>query len=468
MRRLICLTMLACAGCGDAIPARLSSDPFPAPIEATQDVIAVNFVEFAALPDAGGEAARMMHMLDEPQTQRLFVSTMPGMLYSISYDGKTVTPYLDTNATNWGIGVQSSSRERGVQSFAFHPEFGRQGMPGYGKFYTYLDTSNTKAKADFATPGNDRPHDTVLLEWTAKDAAAPIYDGGPPREIFRAAQPFPNHNGGQIAFNPASQPGSPDYGLLYVGLADGGSGGDPFGVAQNMKSLFGKILRIDPLGNNAPNGKYGIPASNPFVGRSGKRGEIYAYGLRNPQRFTWDSKDGRMYVADIGQKQIEEISEVTAGANLGWSVWEGSFKYVNRQVDLDNPRSGKGMTWPIVEYDHRDRLLQGVVAITGIVIYRSDEIASLRNLMIFGDNPSGEIFYIDADRQPSGGHDAIRRILLKHGDARKTLLQTIRERNAAQGKKPAARADLRFGSDHAGRIYLLNKYDGVVRLLVPE
>ena len=125
MRRLICLTMLACAGCGDAIPARLSSDPFPAPIEATQDVIAVNFVEFAALPDAGGEAARMMHMLDEPQTQRLFVSTMPGMLYSISYDGKTVTPYLDMNATNWGIGVQSSSRERGVQSFAFHPEFGR-------------------------------------------------------------------------------------------------------------------------------------------------------------------------------------------------------------------------------------------------------------------------------------------------------------------------------------------------------
>lgn len=469
MLRFICLLMLAAAGCSDAVPERLSTNPFPEPIEAARDVISVSYVEFATIPaTADGEAPRMMHMLDEPQTQRLFVSTMRGMLYSLSYDGRSVTPYLDIGSSHWNIGVQFSSRERGLQSFAFHPQFGSKGMPGYGKFYTYLDTTNTRPKADFTTPGRDRPHDTVLLEWSAKDPAAPVYDGEAPREIFRAAQPYPNHNGGQIAFNPAAQSGASDYGLLYVGLADGGSGGDPHGVAQNLRSPFGKILRIDPLAPTPPKGKYGIPESNPFVGRSGARGEIYAYGLRNPQRFTWDSKDGRMYVADIGQKQIEEISEVTAGANLGWSLWEGSFRYVNRKVDLDTPRSAPGMIWPIVEYDHQDPLLQGVVAITGIVIYRGDEIATLRNRMIFGDNPSGEIFHVDADRLPAGGDDAIRRILLKDGGADRTLLQLIRAKNAAQGKEPAPRADLRFGTDRDGRIYLLNKYDGIVRLLVPD
>jgi glucose/arabinose dehydrogenase len=227
-------------------------------------------------------------------------------------------------------------------------------------------------------------------------------------------------------------------------------------------------MRIDPLGTNGANGKYGIPASNPFVGKEGVLGEIYASGVRNPQRFAWDSKDGRMYLAEIGQNQVEEISEVTAGGNLGWNVWEGSYKYVNRQVDLDNPRSEAGLIWPIVEYDHKDPLLQRLVAITGVTVYRSDEIKALQNLMIFGDNPSGELFYINADQQPAGGQTVIRRILLKEGDAQKTLLQIIKDKNTAQGKTPATRADLRFGIGADGKIYLLNKRDGIIRLLVPD
>src|SRR5690606_12388922 len=120
------------------------------------------------------------------------------------------------------------------------------------------------------------------------------------------------------------------------------------------------------------NGQYGIPAGNPFAndGKDDTLGEIFAYGVRNPQRFTWDTRDGRMLVADIGQNLVEEISPVAIGANLGWNKWEGSYKYVDGQVDLDNPRSEVGLVWPLVEYDHKYPLLQRMAAITGLTVYR--------------------------------------------------------------------------------------------------
>jgi hypothetical protein len=466
MRRDASFVIVAAALALAAAPAQQpSNDPFP-PIQATEGVIAVNFVEFAVVPDVDGVAPRLMHLIDEPGTKRLIVSTMRGALYTISYDGRTVTQYLDVNAPAWGIGVQSAGSERGLQSFAFHPQFSQRGSRGYGKFYTYTDTTNITPKPDFTSGGPNRTHDTVLLEWTAKDPAAATYDGGNPRELFRAAQPFSNHNGGQIAFNPLVAQGSPEFGLLYVGFADGGSGGDPFNLAQNLGSAFGKILRIDPLGTDSANKQYGIPSINPFVKQTGALGEIFALGVRNPQRFSWDAKTGRMFVADIGQNIVEEISPVTAGANLGWNKWEGSFRYVNRQIDLAEPRSEAGLTWPIVEFDHRDPLFQRA-AITGVYVYRHTAIRQLQHLMLFGDNPSGEIFYIDADKLPSGGQDPIRRILFNDKGTRKTLLELIREKNTAQGKPPAMRADLRFGAGPDGQIFILNKRDGVIRLLVP-
>jgi hypothetical protein len=452
-----------------APPPQAANNPYPAPIEATEGVIAVGFTEFATLPDVtvgtNSVAPRMMMLADEIGTKRLFVSTMTGMLYSISYDGKTVTPYLDLNAADWTTPVQAQGSERGFQSFAFHPEFGRSGRPGYGKFYTYFDTSNTTPKADFVSPGPNRTHDTILLEWTAKTPAAATYDGGAPRELFRTAHPFSNHNGGEIGFNPLAKPGEADYGLLYVGFADGGSGGDPFNLSQNMSSAFGKILRIDPLGKNGANGQYGIPASNPFVKQAGALGEIYALGVRNPQRFSWDSKTGRMYVADIGQNVVEEVSPVTAGANLGWNKWEASFAFVNRSVNTSNPRGDAAMTWPVAEYDHTDPLFQNQVAVTGVYVYRQTVVKALANLLIFGDNPSGEIFYIHADAPPNPGQSAIRRILLNDQGSQKTLLQIIQAKNTAQGRQPARRADLRFGVSGDGQIFLLNKRDGIIRRL---
>lgn len=442
--------------------AQVTNNPFPTPIESAAGVVAVKFAEFATIPDINGEAPRMMHMVDEPGTKRLFVAAMQGPIFAISDDGKMVTEYLNVNAAQWNVPVQASFSERGVQSLAFHPQFNQRGARGYGKFYTWHDTSNMSATADFTHPASGHTHDTVLLEWTAKNPAAAAYDGGAPREIFRAAQPFANHNGGEIAFNDLAAAGSPEYGLLYVGMADGGSGGDPNNVSQNLSSGFGKILRIDPLGTGSKNGKYGIPKNNPFANKPNALGEIYAYGVRNPQRFSWDSKDGKMYVADIGQNIVEEISPVTAGANLGWNIWEGSFKFVNRQVDLSNPRSDPSMTWPVAEFDHTDPLLNRA-AITGVYVYRQGNIKQLQNLMLFGDNPSGEIFYINADKMPNGGQDQIRRIMFDDNGTNKTLLQLIRE------KRPGApRADLRLGRGAGNQVFVMNKRDGIIRVWIGE
>ena len=455
-----------------ALFAQAPARPLP-PIDTTKGVKVVNVAEFASVPDVDGSAARMMLMVDEPGTRRLFVNDMRGPLYSVSYDGKTVTRYIDVNDSTWGVNVQSQGRERGVQSFAFHPQFGRAGAPGYGKFYTWSDSRNNQAAtADFRPGGGTSTHHTVLHEWTAKNAAAATYDGGPPRELLRLEQPFSNHNGGMLAFNPLDRAGSEGFGLLYVGVADGGSGGDPLNLAQNLSSPFGKILRVDPLGKNSATGKYGVPASNPFA-KAGEPAnavrEIYAYGVRNPQRFGWDAKTGSMYVADIGQNIVEEISPVTAGANLGWNVWEGSFGYRGRGgVDVSAPRGDPKVMFPSVEFAHGDPPIQGRAAVTGVHVFRSTNVPALQNTVVFGDNPSGEIFYFDADNVPKGGSEGIHRVLLRAGSGEpKTLLQLIRDKNAQQGKQPATRTDLRFGTGPDGRVFLLNKADGTIRVLMP-
>ncbi len=446
-------------------------DPFPNPIPAEDGVIKVNFVEFATLPEVNGLPARPMLMSYEPGTRRLFVNDMHGALYSVSSDGKNVTPYLDHSTPRWELQVQFQNFERGFQSFTFHPQFNQRGARGYGKIYTYLDTSNQSLKPDWVPPGGKMTHHAVLLEWTAKNPTAATYDGDAPRELMRWERPFVNHNGGQLGFNPLARPGSDDYGLLYLGNADGGSGGDPMNQAQNLASTFGKILRIDPLGNNSANGKYGIPKDNPFVNDNDPNtlGEIYAYGARNPQRFAWDSKTGRMYMADIGQGIVEEVGPVTKGANLGWRIWEGSYRFVaGQEVSLDTPRGDPKVTYPVVEFAQLDPLLMNSSAVTMGYVYRHNRIKPLSNLLLFGDNPSGEMFYVHADKlPPNGGQDAIRRILFNHKGETKTLLQLVTERNESQGKKSANRADLRYGEGPDGRLFILNKWDGVVREIVP-
>ena len=468
--RVIFPALAALAIAAPACSQNTTADPFPDPIPMTEGVLRVGFSEFAVLPDLAGVASRMMLILDEPGSQHLFVNDMRGALYRVSYDGKSVIRYVDINGAAWGVKVQSQGRERGFQSFAFHPQFAQTGTPGFGKLYTWTDTENTAPTADFHPGGGNHTHDTVLLEWTVRNTASAVYDGGPPRELLRIEQPFANHNGGRMAFNPIAAPGDPDYGLLYVGLADGGSTGDPLGNAQNLGSPFGKILRKDPLGSNSANRRYGIPAVNPFAADADSTtlGEIFAYGIRNTQHFTWDRTTGRMIISDIGQNTVEELDVVEAGDNLGWNVWEGSFRYGRDGVVTDDPRSDPTVTYPFVEYAQADSLFMNRSAITGLAVYRSDEIPQLKDVILFGDLPSGEILWVPADDLPNGGQSAIRRVLLNQGGQARTLLEVIKAKNTAQGRAPATRADLRLHPGPEGRVFLLNKADGVIRVLAPD
>ena len=464
-------------------PPNLSLDPLPDPIQQTDGVIEVAITDFARLPDSGdpessdesaGGPALMMLLVDEPGTCRLFVNDLRGPLHSVSYDGRTVKSYVDLGDPKWKIDLDFSSegRDWGFGSFAFHPQFNQPGTPGFGKFYTLVEMSNKAPKADFTPQNQTLDHfDTVLLEWTALDPAAAVYDGGPPRELIRIQQPHKYHNGGQIAFNPRAAPGDPDFGKLYVSTGDGGLPGAPYGHAQNLGYIHGKVLRIDPLGSNSANGRYGVPEDNPFAGEPGRLGEIYAYGLRNPQRFGWDSRTGDLFITDIGESVMEEISIVSPGANLGWNRWEGSFRFHPTRipggypVDLDDPRGDPSVTYPIVEFDHEDPVFKAAVAITGIMVYREDAIPELKDKLLFGDIVSGEVFYVQVDEPHDGGQDKIRRVLFNHEGQTKTLLQLVQESRNRQGLPELLRADLRFGVGPDGQVFLLNKRDGMIRRL---
>jgi hypothetical protein len=154
----LALAIAAALALASTAAAQTTTDPFPAPIAANDGAITVNFREFAALPDVDGQAARPMLLVDEPGTRRLFVNDMRGPIYSVSYDGKTVGPYLDVNAPNWGVSVQSAGRERGLQSFAFHPQFRQAGTRGFGKLYTFtIRTVGRSYLARLAVNSTRRP-----------------------------------------------------------------------------------------------------------------------------------------------------------------------------------------------------------------------------------------------------------------------------------------------------------------------
>ncbi len=295
----------------------------------------------------------------------------------------------------------------------------------------------------------------------ARDPAAGRYDGDAPRELLRGSRTYNI----MLAFSSFAQPGDLNYGMLYVAASD------PHGKSRKLDSILGKILRINPLGANSANGRYGIPADNPFAtdGDPATLGEIWASGIRVPQRIAWNPANGRLFVADIGEDSVEEISLVTRGADLGWQDWGGSVRTVTDEhglisITFDSPRSDPAVTYPVVEFDHTDELLPGGVAITGIVIHRGETIPQLEGQLLFGDIVSGEIFYIDADALPEkGGQDAIRRLLFLPGE--KTLLQPINEKRQERKIEAVGRTDLRFGVGQGGRIFLLNKRDGVIRVI---
>jgi glucose/arabinose dehydrogenase len=191
-------------------------------------------------------------------------------------------------------------------------------------------------------------------------------------EILSVSQPYSNHNGGQIAFGPD--------GMLYVGLGDGGSGGDPLGNGQNTATLLGAILRLDVDGGSP----YAIPADNPLVGQAGARGEIWAYGLRNPWRFSFDRSTGILFIADVGQSAREEVdvqpADSPGGENYGWNVMEGSICYGAATCDT------QGLILPAAEYTHAEGC-----SITGGYVYRGTAVPVLQGRYLYADYCQGWI-----------------------------------------------------------------------------
>ena len=285
-------------------------------------------------------------------TNRIFVLSQPGIVFVFDNDAKTKTKKVFLDITDKVL----YGGEQGLLGLAFHPNFKSNG-------FFYLDYTI------------DNPRRTVVSRFrvSAKDP----YKADPGSEVilFEVEQPYSNHNGGQISFGPD--------GYLYISLGDGGSGGDPKNNSQNLKSLLGKILRIDV--DKKSNGKnYSIPDDNPFKGnKNGNKEEIFAFGLRNVWRFSFDKK-GNLWAADVGQNEWEELNIIEKGKNYGWRIMEGKHCY-NPEDDCDT----KGLVLPIWEYGHNE---MGGYSITGGFVYNGKSAPGLSNKYVYADYVNGKIW----------------------------------------------------------------------------
>ena len=279
----------------------------------------------------------------------LYLAEKTGRVRAVRGGALDPTPVLDLSDD------VSTGSEQGLLGLTFSPNGGRL-------YVNYTDTGG----------------DTRIVEYAFADGRA---DAGSARELLMIEQPYANHNGGHLTFGPD--------GNLWIGMGDGGSGNDPENRAQNLGTLLGKMLRIDP----APSGgrPYTIPSDNPFVGQNGARGEIWAYGLRNPWRFSFDKDTGDLWVGDVGQNAVEEVDfaagSSAGGENYGWPGMEGT--RANKGARPANALD------PILEYRQAD----GGCSVTGGYVYRGQQIPALAGAYLYGDYCAGDVL---AARQSSG------------------------------------------------------------------
>lgn len=361
-------------------------------------------VEF---PGNGGEGAggvrleRVADGLDFPLhvtapagDPRLFVVEKTGRIRIVA-DGRVLEePFLDLSAE------VSRGSEQGLLSLAFHPDYASNGR----FFVDYTDRAGDTRVVEFRVSGDP-------------DRADPA----PVRTVLAVDQPFSNHNGGLVAFGPD--------GMLYVGMGDGGGGGDPRGNGQDSGTLLGAILRLDVDAGDP----YAVPADNPFVDRPGARGEIWALGLRNPWRFSFDRGTGHLYVGDVGQNRFEEVNAEpgdVGGLNYGWNVMEGDACF-----EPDEGCDTRGLTPPVVVYDHGEGC-----SVTGGHVYRGAAIPDLAGTYFYSDFCSG----------------FVRSFRLAGGVA-------VDERRWPE-LEPAERGVSSFGEDAAGELYLTTEAGGVYRI----
>jgi hypothetical protein len=443
-------------------------DPIPRKIPKGDIAVAVeDFVRFAQTTDSSpGNAnkayARIQYMMPFGNSfGPLIVNDLRGVLYLT--DDRRSEPHVYLDLRNEDVGFDDSlfPNEMGVAGIAFHPEFMSIGKPGFGKFYTAYSATSTSGAANYLD-GEAGGHESVIREWTTLNPRGREFSGTS-REIFRIGQFAPNHNIGTIAFNPMAEVGSDDYGVLYVCLGDGGAANDPMDFGQSLKEPNGTIIRIKPL-EPADGKAYGIPADNPFLDNPDVAPEIWAYGLRHPQHFSWDSK-GRMFINDIGQNQVEEVNLGERGANYGWRLREGTFATAFGVDDGELgevyplPEQDGNFVYPIAQYDHDEGN-----AISSGFVYEGSAITALRGKYVFTELVRGRIFYIDADDPASGKLEDIKELRLVFDGEERDLIDVSSFPNSYA---PGPRVDLRLGIDALGELYILTKGDGWVRKLVP-
>lgn len=302
-------------------------------------------------------------------SNRLFVVEQAGRIrvFPNSAGAAASSVFLDIDP------LVTSGGELGLLGLVFDPGYAQNG---------YFYVNYTAAS----------PLRTVIARYTVSAGNPNVADPGSALILLQVNQPFSNHNAGQLQFGPPEGPGGERY--LYVGFGDGGSGGDPFENGQNTNTLLGDMLRLDvdggglPLDCGAGSGAATVPADNPFVGQAGYCDEIWASGLRNPWRYSFDLS-GRLWIADVGQGAWEEIDVPEAGDNLGWNKYEGNHCY-------DGPCDPAGFEFPIHEYPHQFNTSGGYAVIGGYV-YDGPNCAGLRDLYVYGDNVTGNIWTLDYD-----------------------------------------------------------------------
>ncbi|MGE0159937.1 MAG: sorbosone dehydrogenase family protein [Gemmatimonadales bacterium] len=449
VRVLTCLGVCSLLPLGDARAAAQVGDPVPEPV--AFEGLVLETEPFVRIASADAPPLARLNMMRALPDGRLFVSDLRGVVYAIERGTSSV--YLDLRALRPDF-VDAPGFGTGLHAFAFHPDFARN-----GKLYTaHAEGREAEGSPDFLPP--DLPADlgyhAVLTEWTASDPAAPVFTGTS-REVLRIRTAGTVRAIQEVAFNPTVQPGHLDYGMLYVPVGEGDASLDRVRASlHRLDSPLGTILRIDPLGTNAANGRYGIPLDNPWASSAdpGVLREIYALGFRNPHRLGWTERF--MYMSDIGESNVEEINLVEPGHDYGFPEREGTFQLRSGEggsyrtvyaLDRDEP-SGK-YTYPVAQYDHSE----GSSIATGPA-YTGSMLPALRGLLLFGDVRDGRVFYLRVDEIRQGEQARVHEARLYLDGTRATL--SDRE----------GRADLRWGVDAAGEVYVMTQSDGTIRKIV--
>ena len=508
--------------------------------------LTLQIADYAALPVTGsptgtgnnaGSLARINFMREEPgPSRRFFVNDLNGPLYILNKTTKSATIYLDFN----GRGVMRGLFDRiateaglasGFISFEFDPDYATN-----GRFYSIhledLAASGSRAPDNAGvlglqvngyepTPAVRNPptgdHEGVLIEWTDSDISNSTFEGSA-RELLRVQLFSRIHPLGDLAFNPTARPGDADWRVLYVACGDGGTGDQRTSVRlipQRLDSLVGKVLRIVPdlkehedTSVVSENGRYRVPKDNPFVSVAGARPEVWAYGLRNPHRLTWDvdrtnPANHHLIAAVIGWNTWETVVILRKGANYGYPEREGTDMLEGGTPSSNLPAGDTipvhvndttmmgsvAPTYPVVQYGHGQT---GGDAIAGGFVYRGDRVPRLRGKYVFGDISTGRLWYADLKEMLAADDDKpltqarIHELRIQWDDPAdspnrgRRLFPTMAPiveagYHARGGKDPdlpgtaavsgSGRVDLRFALDKSGELYLLSKSDGMIRVV---